>query len=124
MSDRFRILVCGGRNYADWSTVANTLDAIYKLYLRGIELCTGGQHGADELAWKWATRNNVPCRQMYAAWGEQGRSAGPIRNKRMLDEFKPQLVVAFPGGRGTRNMVKLAKEAGVPVRFIEGAAAA
>ncbi|MEM9912925.1 MAG: hypothetical protein AAF922_19365 [Pseudomonadota bacterium] len=44
-----------------------------------------------------------------------GRAAGPIRNKEMLDEGCPDLVVAFPGGRGTANMVKQAQAAGVEV---------
>jgi UDP-N-acetylmuramoylalanine-D-glutamate ligase len=33
----------------------------------------------------------------------------------MLDEGKPDLVVAFPGGRGTANMVQQAHRAGVEV---------
>lgn len=49
-----------------------------------------------------------------------GKAAGPIRNQRMLDEGKPDLVVAFPGGRGTADMVRRAKAAGVPVRLNRG----
>lgn len=48
----------------------------------------------------------------------EGKAAGPIRNQRMLDDGKPDRVLAFPGGRGTANMVKLAKAAGVPVHEI------
>ena len=33
----------------------------------------------------------------------------------MLDEGKPDLVVAFPGGRGTADMIRKAEGAGVPV---------
>jgi UDP-N-acetylmuramoylalanine-D-glutamate ligase len=44
-----------------------------------------------------------------------GRSADPIRNRRTLDEGKPDLVVAFPGGRGTAHMVSQARAAGVRV---------
>jgi hypothetical protein len=33
----------------------------------------------------------------------------------MLEEGKPDLVVAFPGGTGTANMVKQARAAGVEV---------
>jgi len=38
-------------------------------------------------------------------WDELGKKAGPLRNQRMLDEGKPDLVVAFPGGGGTKDMV-------------------
>lgn len=50
-----------------------------------------------------------------------GRAAGPMRNKQMLEEGKPDLVVAFPGGAGTENMVKQAKAAGIRVLRIETA---
>ena len=57
---------------------------------------------------------------MYPAdWDTHGRGAGPIRNKQMLEEGKPDLVIAFPGGKGTANMIGQAKEAGIPVREIE-----
>jgi hypothetical protein len=48
----------------------------------------------------------------------QGKAAGPIRNQRMIDEGKPDLVIAFPGGRGTADMVSRAKKAGIPVQEI------
>ena len=47
-----------------------------------------------------------------------GRKAGPIRNQRMLDEGKPDLVVAFPGGKGTNGMIDLARNAGVRVILV------
>jgi hypothetical protein len=40
-----------------------------------------------------------------AEWERLGRKAGPIRNQRMLEEGKPDLVVAFPGGTGTAGMM-------------------
>ena len=43
------------------------------------------------------------------------RGAGPERNARMLAEGRPDLVVAFPGGTGTADMVRRAKAAGVRV---------
>lgn len=41
--------------------------------------------------------------------------AGFIRNKEMLVEGKPDLVIAFPGGNGTDNMIDLADKAGIKV---------
>jgi hypothetical protein len=48
-----------------------------------------------------------------ADWEKLGRSAGPIRNQAMLDEGRPDLVVAFPGHHGTADMVRRARAAGV-----------
>jgi hypothetical protein len=38
-----------------------------------------------------------------------------MRNQAMLDYGKPDLVVAFPGGKGTADMVRRARVAGVKV---------
>ena len=57
----------------------------------------------------------LPCTVFQADWAGLGRKAGPIRNKLMLDEGKPDLVVAFPGGRGTAHMTRIARGAGIEV---------
>ena len=79
----------------------------------------GGAKGADTLAWKWARhflgKGSEYSVQFRARWDMHGKAAGPIRNKQMLDEGKPDLVISFPGGRGTANMIKQAKAAGVEV---------
>ncbi len=51
----------------------------------------------------------------HAEWMKYGKAAGPIRNARMLAEGKPDLVVAFPGGRGTADMLRRVREAGIEV---------
>jgi acyl-CoA synthetase (NDP forming) len=53
-----------------------------------------------------------------ANWKKHGKSAGPIRNQLMLDVGKPDLVIAFPGGSGTADMIRRARKAGVPVKEI------
>jgi hypothetical protein len=60
--------------------------------------------------------HGVKCVSVYAAWHDYGKAAGPIRNKRMLTDFAPDIVVAFPGGKGTADMVRQAKEREVEVR--------
>ena len=79
----------------------------------------GAARGVDTQAMIAAqTLPGVKHLPFQADWNAHGRAAGPIRNKRMLMEGKPDLVVAFPGGRGTENMKKQAKDAGVPVREV------
>lgn len=81
-------------------------------------MIAGGARGADTMARHLAHAWNVRFRAFAADWKTHGRAAGPIRNQRMLDEGKPDLVVAFPGGRGTADMVRRARAAGVPVMEI------
>ena len=64
---------------------------------------------------KWAKDNNMKLKVYPADWELHGKSAGPIRNQQMLIEGKPDLVLAFPGGKGTAHMVSIAKKKGVKV---------
>jgi len=109
-----RVLVCGGRNYNDRMTVQAVLDKLHNA--KGIDLIIeGGAKGADRMAQDWAAQRMVECEHYPADWENQGSFAGPARNKRMLDEGQPDLVIAFPGGRGTANMIRQARKAGVEV---------
>ena len=112
------VLVCGGRDYKDWDKVMNTLADIRRT--RGIHvLMHGGAPGADSLADRWGRMANVEIEVYKADWGKHGRAAGPMRNTRMLKTGKPDLVVAFPGGRGTADMVSKARAAGVEIMEIK-----
>jgi hypothetical protein len=70
------------------------------------------------MAGEFGDRIGVQTVAVMADWSI-GRKAGPIRNQRMLDEHKPDLVVAFPGGRGTADMVRRARKSGVEVTEID-----
>ena len=108
-----RVLVCGGRKFDDKAMLERALGEI-----EITELIEGAAKGADTLAREWAEVKKIPVRTFKAEFGRYGRAGGPIRNKKMLAEGKPDLVVAFPGGSGTANMVGLARAAGVPVRLV------
>lgn len=109
-----KTLVCGGRDYADWRHLQATLEGLHAD--RPISLLiAGGATGADDLAARWAQFMKLPVCVFPANWKHEGRAAGPLRNRAMLAFGTPDLVVAFPGGRGTEGMMKLAREAGVEV---------
>jgi len=84
-----------------------------------MKLVTGDARGADALARSWALVYGVPHRCYVAHWEKHGKAAGPLRNQRMLDENPVDLVIAFPGGAGTADMVRRAEAAGIEVRRIE-----
>lgn len=129
-----RILVCGGRDYGQVpdDTPPDELEAArakadhQKARLAQIlraavprlglwMLIHGAAKGADQLASEWAWENGVGAASYPANWEKHGRAAGPIRNQRMLDEGKPDIVIAFPGGRGTADLVSRAEKAGIRV---------
>ena len=114
-------IVCGGRGYGEahggntsWvaqqQKVFDVLDkAVGHLGMEAI--VQGGASGADYCAYLWAQARGFPCGSFPADWQTYGSRAGPLRNQQMLDEAKPTWVIAFPGGRGTRNMCFLAERA-------------
>lgn len=109
-----RVLVCGGRDYRNDTRLFAVLDRLHDA--NGIDvIIEGGANGADHLAWAWSQLRGVSSERFEADWENQGSFAGPARNKRMLDEGMPDLVIAFPGGRGTADMVRKARKAGVEV---------
>lgn len=112
-----RVLVCGGRDYSDYGKVNRTLRGLWLSPERDV-IIYGGASGADRLAREWAEEHFIASQCFQADWTKHGKAAGPLRNQKMLDEGKPDLVVAFPGGNGTADMVRRAKQAGVPVMEI------
>src|SRR3954463_11816842 len=99
------VLVCGGRSYGDKKAVNDVLDTLSARYGR-LTIIQGGANGADRLARWWALRRpSVRLINEPADWGRYGPAAGPIRNQLMIDEHKPELVIAFPGGNGTADML-------------------
>lgn len=111
-----RILVTGDRNWSD-------RDAIE----RALRRCPDGPHilvhgaarGADRIAAEVAQALGWAVEAFPANWEKHGKAAGPIRNRQMLNEGTPQLVIAFhndlANSKGTADMVRVAEKAGVPV---------
>lgn len=131
-----RVLVCGGRKFGDRKLVDMHLGGIHAGLHSNMRwngpisfLIHGGAGGADALALGWASANRIPNRKFDARWNDiaapgaivkyrrdgsaYNAAAGPQRNQRMLDEGKPDLVIAFPGGNGTADMIRRAQAAGV-----------
>ena len=109
-----RVLVCGGRDYSDADKMTRILDDLHAATPFSL-LVYGMARGADDLAKMWATARGIERLGFPADWEKYGRAAGTIRNKEMLDKGKPDLVVAFPGGRGTSNMISQSLKAQVRV---------
>ena len=105
-----KMLVCGGRDYFDAERIFLILDILGpKLLIHG------AAKGADSMALNWAVVRGVPHKGFPANWQLYGDGAGAKRNRQMLIEGKPDLVVAFPGRTGTWNMIAQAEQMGVPV---------
>lgn len=110
-----RILVCGGRDYEDYDTLKTVLSSLQVTKGHFTAIIHGDAKGADKLAGRYAEMHNIPVARFPADWERHGKKAGPLRNKQMLAVGKPDLVVAFAGGKGTADMIHQSKKAGVEI---------
>ena len=109
-----KVLVCGGRDYDNRDSLYEVLNAFHSVGPISV-VVHGDAKGADRMAGDWARTRGILEDPHPANWATHGRAAGPIRNAEMLTSTAPDLVIAFPGGRGTEHMVRIAKQAGFRV---------
>jgi hypothetical protein len=128
-----RILVCGGRDYSNQSHMFDVLSRFHAENPITV-LIHGAAQGAERMAATWAKLRKVLCYAYPASWSDishpdalirhtaSGRPydarAGYRRNQIMLDRGRPDLVLAFSGGRGTFDLIKRAKVAGLTVKRV------
>lgn len=131
-----RVLVTGGRKYADRDHVFETLDALQPIEV----VIHGAATGADSLARDWAISRGVEHDPHPARWDDLNGvprskikmnvrtkrfynvTAGFERNEEMLRKTCPTHVVAFPGDSGTNDMVHrtiLARRHGQEVELLD-----
>jgi hypothetical protein len=110
-----KLLVCGGREFNDFDKMSKVLSE----YTGEITLAHGNCKGTDRLAEQYALEHNWNVVPYPANWALYGKSAGPLRNQKMLVDFKPDVVVAFPGGKGTEDMIYKVKRAGIKLVIVE-----
>ncbi len=111
-----KILVCGGRNYADKAAVDRILNEFHSQTPLIIQ---GGARGADALAKRWADQWGVHCAEIKALWSWHRHGAGPRRNTAMLS-LQPDICIAFPGGTGTADMVRQCEQSNILTIEVNG----
>lgn len=113
-----RILITGGRDFADQMLLYMALDRLHHKHIITLVI-HGDARGADRLSGKWAVDRGIEVMACPPNWNRCRRGAGPVRNREML-ALLPQLIVAFPGGTGTADMVCVARTPGFEVIIATG----
>lgn len=107
-----KVIIAGGRTYVLTEDDIAGLDWL-RIDLPIQEVVCGCASGADSEGRIWADSRDIPIREFPPDWNKHGRAAGPIRNGQMA--AYADALVAFPGGRGTADMVKQAGDHGLLV---------
>jgi hypothetical protein len=111
------VLICGDRDWTDREMIRAKLVTMKSL-IGPFMVIHGDCRGADKIAGSEAVKLGLHVMAMPANWSLNGKNAGPIRNRLML-QYEPDLVWAFhdnlQASKGTKDMVKAAREAGVKI---------
>lgn len=105
--------IIGTRTFNDYELLKSEVDKIpTKLII------SGGATGADLLAEEYAMKNNISLITHIADWDKHGKSAGPIRNKLIVEHS--DFILAFWDGqsKGTKNCLQIAKKLGKPFKIV------
>jgi YspA, cpYpsA-related SLOG family len=128
-----KVLVSGGRKYADRQCVYDTLDWFAQEY--GIDLLIHGDAtGADRMAKDWAHSHRIETKDCPADWenikhpqakiktrydgSKYDVTAGFRRNSQML-HMGPDAAIVFPGSNGTQDMLQKIRKANLYCWIVE-----
>ncbi len=113
--EMMRVLICGDRNWKDRDTIFACVAALPE----SVPIIEGRARGADRIAGEAARFYGHAVLSFPADWNQYGKAAGPIRNRQMIVEGNPTLVVFFHNNlrqsKGTKDMVERAVKANIPV---------
>lgn len=112
-----RLIIAGGRSYIPTYEDSVRLAALHA-GTQITEVISGSGGAADRFGEGWAIVNGIPLRCFPADWAAHGRAAGPIRNAAMA--AVADAIVLFPGGKGTRSMLREATAAGLTIHDWRG----
>ena len=116
---KFRVVVCGGREFADAGLLEVSLDHLFSKRKREeLVILSGGARGADTLGAAYATSRGIEVDVFMADWTKYGRAAGMRRNAEMIATADG--LVAFWDGvsKGTKHAIEYATKKGLSVRVV------
>jgi hypothetical protein len=118
-----RLLVFGTRTFSNRESLYQILDD-FDRGQRVSLVIEGEAPGADTLARDWANSRGIEVAKFPAAWDIHGRAAGPIRNRQMVMQGKPDTAIGFVDKpivytKGSKNMYNQLIKAGIPVSIHE-----
>ncbi|NVZ99610.1 DUF2493 domain-containing protein [Pseudomonas gingeri] len=107
-----RVLICAGRYYMNASMCRKVLEAYQQV--RRIEvLIHGGNQYLGSTLEDWARETGTHIVRYPSNWQLYGKQAERRRNQFMLLDSEPDLVLAFPGGNDTEELVAQARAIGI-----------
>ena len=109
-----KIAVIGSRDFTNYQLLKKHLNNYQSIDT----IISGGAKGADKLAEKYAEEFNITMEIHPPDWKTYGKSAGPIRNKIIVENGDLVLVFWDGKSKGTEHSIKYAKTIGKCVEVV------
>lgn len=106
-----RLILAGGRHFDDSRMVSDALSALNRIRPFAV-LIHGGCPGIGIPAEAWGRRHGIHIVR-YPPPRAGSRVDNERRDEFMISDGRPDLLLAFPGGRRTQRLCSLAAQAGV-----------
>jgi SLOG family YspA-like protein len=111
-----RVIIAGSRCFVDIYLVRSAMREFFRAHGAPDEetiVVSGGAPGVDQLGERWAEENGCDVVRYPADWKNQGKAAGPIRNRLMAENADALCAIWDGKSRGTKNMIEEAKKRGL-----------
>lgn len=112
-----KLIVAGGRDFDDYEKLRHNINA-FRSWYDVDEIVSGCASGADKLGEKYALLHGLKIKQFPADWSKHGKSAGPIRNKQMVEYADACICFWDNESKGTKSMINLAMAKGLVLKII------
>lgn len=100
-----KIAVVGGRNFQDYEVLSRVLRD--EFFYRKEILVSGGAEGADKLAERWATENQIETEIIRPDYSKYPPHLAPLYRNELIAERCDYMVAFWDGkSRGTYNAIK------------------
>ncbi len=113
------IIIAGCRNYSNYKEAKEFILSCISEYKKTdrLTILSGGCKGADLLGEHFAKEKGFSIKYYPADWKKFGKAAGPIRNKKMVEDCHG--VICFWDGKskGTASLLQFAQKAGKPIKI-------
>ena len=109
-----KLAIVGSRTFVDYDFFKVHVDEVFSLENITF-IVSGGAKGADTMAETYGRKNAIPFIVFPANWNKYKKSAGPIRNKQVVDECDMMIAFLQDGSRGTMNAIQQASKVGKKV---------
>lgn len=105
---KISLAIVGSRSFDNYQYLKETVDW-FLIDKEATKIISGGAKGADSLAKRYAIENGIPLVEFIPEWDKHGKSAGYLRNEKIVKNCDELIAFYDMESRGTKHSIDLAQ---------------